>query len=200
MSTIKENIKIDGYEQMSAEQKVAALEAMEMPQADMSGYILKSTFDKKVSELAAANRRVSELEGSKLTDAERLENERKAFESEKAQFNRDKNAMTIKGIFAENGLKPEDYADFDINGFDEADKATKFANGIVKMAKAQREAGDNAARDTLLGGKAPKGGSTPDAAASFQQQYDEARKANDAMQMAKIIRKANEKGVLLKTF
>ena len=200
MPTIKDNIKIDGYDQMTAEQKVAALEAMQMPQADLSGYISKDTFDKKVSELASANRRVKELEGTKLTEEERLANDRKAFESEKAQFNRDVNSMKIKSIFAENGLKPEDYADFDLDGFDDAEKATKFANGIVKMAKAQREAGDSAARDTLLNGQTPKGGTTPDAAQSFQQQYDDAKKANDSMLMAKIIRKANEKGVYLKTF
>lgn len=200
MSTIKENIKIDGYDQMTPEQKVAALEAMQLPQPDLSGYISKDTFDKKVSELAASNRRVKELEGTKLTEEERLANDRKAFESEKAQFNRDRNAMTIKGIFAENGLKPEDYADFDISGFDDAEKATKFANGIVKMAKAQRDAGDSAARDKLLGGQTPKGGTTPDAAMSFQQQYDAAKKSNDTMLMAKVIRKANEKGVFINTF
>ena len=85
MSTIKENIKIDGYDQMTPEQKVAALEAMQLPQPDLSGYISKDTFDKKVSELAASNRRVKELEGTKLTEEERLANDRKAFESEKAQ-------------------------------------------------------------------------------------------------------------------
>ena len=70
MSTIKENIKIDGYDQMTPEQKVAALEAMQLPQPDLSGYISKDTFDKKVSELAASNRRVKELEGTKLTEEE----------------------------------------------------------------------------------------------------------------------------------
>lgn len=200
MSTIKDNIKIDGYDTMTAEQKVAALEAMQMPQADLSGYISKDTFDKKVSELASANRRVKELEGTKLTEEERLANDRKAFEAEKAQFNRERNATTIKSIFAEGNLKPEDYADFDIDSFDDEDKARKFANGIVKMAKAQREAGDGDARSNLLGGQAPKGGTTPDATMSFQQQYDDARKAGDAMLMAKVIRKANEKGVSLRTF
>lgn len=202
MPTIKDNIKIDGYDTMTAEQKVAALEAMQMPQADLSGYISKEQFDKKLSELASANRRVKELEGTKLTEEERLANDRKAFEAEKAQFNRERNATNIKGKLGQGGMKPEEYADLEdvINSFDDADKANRFADSILKMAKSQREAGDVDARSNLLGGQAPKGGSTPDATMSFQQQYDDARKAGDAMQMAKIIRKANEKGVSLRTF
>jgi hypothetical protein len=202
MSTIKENIKIDGYDQMTPEQKVAALEAMQLPQPDLSGYISKDTFDKKVSELAASNRRVKELEGTKLTEEERLANDRKAFESEKAQFNRERNATNIKGKLGQVGMKPEEYAELEdvINSFDDADKADRFAESILKMAKAQRDAGDSAARDKLLGGQTPKGGTTPDAAMSFQQQYDAAKKSNDTMLMAKVIRKANEKGVFINTF
>lgn len=199
MATIKDTIKIDGYDEMTAEQKLAALEAAEMPKPDLSGYIAKSTFDTKVSELAAANRRVKELEGTKLTEEERLENDRKAFEAERAQFNRERNATAIKGVFAQNGLKPEDYADFDLDSFDDTDKALKFANSIVKMAQTQRSAGDASARGTLLGGQPPKGGVTPDSSVTFQQEYDDAKKSGNSMLMAKIIRKANEKGVSLRT-
>ncbi len=199
MATIKDTIKIDGYDEMTAEQKLAALEAAEMPKPDLSGYIAKSTFDTKVSELAAANRRVKELEGTKLTEEERLENDRKVFEAERAQFNRERNATAIKGVFAQNGLKPEDYADFDLDSFDDTDKALKFANSIVKMAQTQRSAGDASARGTLLGGQPPKGGVTPDSSVTFQQEYDDAKKSGNSMLMAKIIRKANEKGVSLRT-
>lgn len=199
MATIKDTIKIDGYDEMTAEQKLAALEAAEMPKPDLSGYIAKSTFDTKVSELAAANRRVKELEGTKLTEEERLENDRKVFEAERAQFNRERNATAIKGVFAQNGLKPEDYADFDLDSFDDTDKALKFANSIVKMAQTQRSAGDASARGTLLGGQPPKGGVTPDSSVTFQQEYEDAKKSGNSMLMAKIIRKANEKGVSLRT-
>ena len=202
MPTIKDTIKIDGYDNMSAEQKIAALEAYEMPKTDYSGYIAKSTFDQKTSELAAANRRIKELEGTKLTEEERLENDRKALESERAAFNRERNGAGIKSKFAQNGLLPESYADLEdvINSFDDKAKADSFADAIVKMAKASHDAGDAEARGALLGGQTPKGGVTPDAAISYQQEYDNAKKANDSMLMAKIIRKANEKGVSLRTF
>ena len=202
MATIKDTIKIDGYDAMTPEQKLAALEKAEMPKQDLSGYIAKSTFDQKLTELAAATKRVRELEGTKLTEEERLENDRKAFEAEKAQFNRERNGQNSRGKLAQAGWKPEDYAEINeiLDSFDDADKANKFTDALIKMGQAQRSAGDADARGSLLGGQAPKGGSTPDSSISFQQEYEDAKKAGDRMRMAKIIRKANEKGVSLQTF
>lgn len=45
--------QIENYEEMTPEQKVAALEAYE---PDMSGYVSKSVFDKTASDLAAAKK------------------------------------------------------------------------------------------------------------------------------------------------
>ncbi len=44
--------KIEGYESMSAEDKVKALEAYTIADPDYSGYVKKETFDKTASELA----------------------------------------------------------------------------------------------------------------------------------------------------
>ena len=66
--------QIEGYEEMTPEQKVAALEAYE---PDMSGYVVKSAFDKAASELAAAKKSLRE----KQTDEEAKEAERAAREA-----------------------------------------------------------------------------------------------------------------------
>ena len=62
---------IENYENMTPEQKVAALEAYEQ---DMSGYVSKTTFDKTASELAAAKKslkeRMTEEEAKAAKDAE----------------------------------------------------------------------------------------------------------------------------------
>lgn len=50
-------INIENYENMTPEEKVAALEAYE---PDMSGFVSKATFDKTASELAAAKKRERE--------------------------------------------------------------------------------------------------------------------------------------------
>ena len=49
--------EIEGYENMTPEEKLAALEAYE---PDMSGFIAKATFDKTASELAAAKKQLKE--------------------------------------------------------------------------------------------------------------------------------------------
>lgn len=55
--------QIENYENMSTEEKLAALEAYE---PDMSGFVSKSTFDKTASELAAAKKSLKE----KMTEEE----------------------------------------------------------------------------------------------------------------------------------
>lgn len=63
--------KIEGYENMTLEEKVAALEAL---QQDFSGYVKKDLFDKKASEVAELSRqlkaRMTEDEIAKAKEAE----------------------------------------------------------------------------------------------------------------------------------
>lgn len=66
--------KIEGYETMSAEEKLAALEALELPDPDYSGYVKKDVADKYASEAASFKRqlreRMSEDEANKAKAAE----------------------------------------------------------------------------------------------------------------------------------
>ena len=81
-------IEIENYENMSVEEKLAALEAYE---PDMSGYVAKATFDKTASELAAAKKsireKMTEDEAKAAKDAEEraaLETRVKELEHERA--------------------------------------------------------------------------------------------------------------------
>ena len=66
--------KIEGYETMSAEEKLAALEALELPDPDYSGYVKKDIADKYASEAASFKKqlreRMSEDEAAKAKAAE----------------------------------------------------------------------------------------------------------------------------------
>ena len=66
--------KIDGYESMSAEEKLAALEAFEMPDPDYSGWVKKEALDKATSEASSYKKqlreRMSEEEAAKAKAAE----------------------------------------------------------------------------------------------------------------------------------
>ena len=52
--------KIEGYKDMTLEQKLAALENYEVEEPDYSGYVTKDTFDKTASDLAATKKQLRE--------------------------------------------------------------------------------------------------------------------------------------------
>lgn len=66
--------KISGYEAMTAEEKLAALEALELETPDYSGWVKKDVFDKTSSELAGFKKqlrdRMTEEEAAKAKAAE----------------------------------------------------------------------------------------------------------------------------------
>ena len=69
--------KIEGYENMTPEQKLAALEGYEIAEPDYSGYVPKELFDKTASELATSKKqlrdKMSAEEIKAKEDAERIE-------------------------------------------------------------------------------------------------------------------------------
>jgi hypothetical protein len=52
--------EIENYENMTPEEKVAALEAYEFPEPDMSGFVKKTAFDKAASEAASYKKQLRE--------------------------------------------------------------------------------------------------------------------------------------------
>lgn len=58
--------QIEGYENMSAEDKLKALEAYNVPDPDYTGYVKKEVFDKTASELAEKKKQLKD----KMTDDE----------------------------------------------------------------------------------------------------------------------------------
>ena len=69
--------KIEGYENMTLEQRLAALESYEMDEPDYSGYVSKEVFDKTASELANSKKQLREkMSAEELKakeDAEKIE-------------------------------------------------------------------------------------------------------------------------------
>lgn len=63
---------IEGYAEMTPEQKLAALEALEIADPDYSGYVKKDVFDKTASDLA----KLKKDNLAKMTEDERLRQER----------------------------------------------------------------------------------------------------------------------------
>jgi hypothetical protein len=67
--------KIEGYADMTPEEKLKALEGYDVPDPDYSGYVKKDVFDKTASELAAKKKelteKMSEDEQKKAKEAKR---------------------------------------------------------------------------------------------------------------------------------
>lgn len=74
---------IEGYADMTAEEKLAALEAYDIPKPDMSGYVPKDQFDKKMSEASTWKEKYR----STLSDSEKKDQESSAaFEEMKKEL------------------------------------------------------------------------------------------------------------------
>lgn len=75
---------IEGYSDMTPEQKIAALEAYESAEPDYSGYVKKDVFDKTASELAAKkkelNAKLSEDEKKRRQEQEDREKLQSAYD------------------------------------------------------------------------------------------------------------------------
>ena len=69
--------KIEGYKDMTLEQKLAALESYEIEEPDYTGYVTKEVFDKTASELANSKKQLREKMSAEeikaKEDAEKME-------------------------------------------------------------------------------------------------------------------------------
>ena len=59
--------QIEGYDAMTADEKVAALEGMVLPDPDYSGYVRKSVFDKTASDLAKVKKALQQRQTEEET-------------------------------------------------------------------------------------------------------------------------------------
>ena len=90
--------KIKGYSDMTTEEKIAALEALEVAEPDYTGYVKKEVFDKTASELADSKKQLRE----KMT-ADEIKAKEDAEKQEKLQSDYD--ALLRKVSLSENKAK-----------------------------------------------------------------------------------------------
>lgn len=153
--------QIEGYEGMSVEDKLKALEGFDIPDPDYSGYVKKDLFDKTASELAKAKK---ELKGKQSED-EQKEADRLAAEQEMKDeldtLRKEKAVSTHKASFL-------------AQGYDEklADKAAKAMvdgdmNAVFEAMKQHGVDREKAIRTELL-----KGTPTPPAGKDGDEKSD----------------------------
>lgn len=155
--------KIEGYADMTPEEKIAALESIEyeVPEIDLSGFIPKEQFDKASSELADWKKKyhaqLSEDEQKKALHEEELE----ALRREVEQNRREKTLATYKGQYMSMGYS-EELAEETAKASLEGDTNKIFANHRKFL-----EEHDKALESRLIGqtpkheGPGAKGSYTP---------------------------------------
>ena len=119
--------KIDGYADMTPEQKIAALEAFETEDPDYSGYVKKDIFDKIASELAAKKKELNE----KLTEDEQKkqkeQEEREELQSKYDKLLRESEVSKFKAKLLGMGYE-EKLADATAEAMADGDTEKVFAN------------------------------------------------------------------------
>ena len=85
---------IEGYSEMTAEEKLAALEAMELPEPDFTGWVKKDALDKVASEAASYKKQLREKMTAEEEKAEREAEERAALQRRVEELERER---TIHG-------------------------------------------------------------------------------------------------------
>lgn len=103
--------KIEGYADMTAEEKLKALEAYDVPDPDMSGYVSKEQFDKTASELAAKKKelkdKMTDEEAKKKEQEEKQEEMQKELDSLRRESEVSKNKAKLVALGYEEALADE---------------------------------------------------------------------------------------------
>lgn len=81
---------IEGYSEMTAEEKLAALEGLELPEPDFTGWVKKDALDKATSEAASYKKQLREKMSAEEEKAEREAEERAALQARVAELERER--------------------------------------------------------------------------------------------------------------
>lgn len=156
---------IEGFDSMSAEEKISALLGVEIPESvDLSGYVKKSVFDAKASEAAELSKKLK----GKMSEDELAEEERKKAQAEQDQKYADLenkyNDIVKKQKIAEYKARylglgyDEKLAQSTAEALQSGDMAKVFENGeTFKAALEKKIKSDQMHQDPPPGGNGGKG-------------------------------------------
>ena len=146
--------KIEGYENMTLEQKLAAIESYEVEEPDYSGYVTKETFDKTASELATAKKQLREKmtaeEAKAKEDADKMEDLQSKYDALLRESEISKNKSRFLTLGYDDALATET-AEAMVNG--DTDKV--FTNHKKHLDSVEKKIREDVLKDTPK----PTGGS-----------------------------------------
>ena len=166
--------KIEGFSDMTVEQKLAALEAYDFPDPDHTGWVKKDVYDKTASDLADMKKRhnalLSEEEQKKQASEEELASLRKQLEEMRQRETISANKAQLLALGYDDAL-----ADTTAKAMVEGDTATVFAN-----QKKFLETHDKAYKAQLMGqNSTPPAGSGAKSAVDYTKLIEDAQNRGD---------------------
>jgi hypothetical protein len=164
---------IEGYTEMSAEEKLAALESFEIPEPDFTGYVKKELLDKASSEAASFKKqlreKMTEEEAAKAKAAEDMA----SMQEELAKLRQEKVIQEYTAQFLGIGYDKE-LAVETAEALEKGDMHTVFLNQTKFSTAREKALKAELLKDTP---KPPAGNGT--SAADFQKKIDEAQASGD---------------------
>lgn len=152
--------KIEGYENMTTEEKVKALEAYSIADPDYSGYVKKDLFDKTASELAQTKKDLKARMSEEEIKAKEAEAELLKYKTEAENLRREKNIASNKAQLISIGYD-EALAQASAEAMENGDIATVIKNEQIVIANVKKVAkGEAMASTTPPAGKAGDGEKT----------------------------------------
>ena len=119
--------KIEGYADMSAEDKLKALEAFEMPDPDYTGWVKKDVFDKKASEAAGYKKQLDANKSDEQKAKEEADQRMKELQDKVDSLEREKLVSTYKAKYLAQGMDEQLAADT-AEALQKGDHEKVFAN------------------------------------------------------------------------
>lgn len=181
--------KIEGYENMTAEEKLAALEAMELPEPDYTGFVKKDVADKYASEAANYKKqlreRMSEEEAAKAKAAEDMAAVMSELETLRTEKAVSEYTTQFMGIGYDEALAKSTAA-----ALQKGDMAVLFKNHAKFVAENEQRL----KAELLKGTPAPPagGGAGPD----YSKQIEQAQARGDFAAAAYYTRLASQEAVI----
>lgn len=152
--------KIEGYENMTAEEKVKAFESFNIPDPDYSGYVKKDVFDKTASDLAKAKKDLKDRMTEEEVKKAEAEAELQKYKEQALALQKEKNIATNKAQFIAAGYD-EALATESAEALEKGDFATVFKNQTAVIENVKKIAkGEAAAKIPTPAGKADEGAKT----------------------------------------
>ncbi len=139
--------KIEGYADMTPEQKIAALEGFDIPDPDHSGYVKKEVFDKTASELAAKKKELTEKMTEDEQKKQKEQEERDELQSKYDKLLHESEVSKFKAKLLGMGYD-EKLADETAEAMVSGDPEKVFANQKKHLEGVEKKARAEALKDT----------------------------------------------------